>query len=67
MKPTNIIHESILKPGTHFTSRNKPLKEVSELRKKYINITGMMWICDRAKISFGYLEQGHTLIMIWLN
>ena len=67
MKSTEIIHESYLSPGTHFTSREYSLKQVTKDRRKYMNITAMLWICNRAKISFGYLEQGRTLIMIWNN
>ena len=67
MKAIDKIHESYLEPGTHFTSRKISLKQVTKDRRKYMNITAMLWICNRAKISFGYLEQGHTLIMIWIN
>jgi len=68
MKCTNIIHESFLEPGTHFTTRDIPIKDLYKTRKAFKNITGMIWLCNRAKISFtGDLEQGHTLIMIWLN
>lgn len=67
MKDVDIIHKSYLEPGTHFTTRNIPVKEIYKTRKAFKNITLMMWICDRAKISHGFLEQGHTLIMIWKN
>ncbi len=63
-----LIHESFLEPGTHFTSREMSIRDIHITRKAFMNITGMMWVCERAKISFtGDLEQGHTLIMIWLN
>ena len=67
MKAMDKIHESFLEPGTHFTTRNMTIHQIYVTRKAFINITGMMWICNRAKISHGYLEQGHTLIMVWLN
>ncbi len=67
MKSIDKIHESYLSPGTHFTTRETSLKQVAKDRRKYMNITAMLWICNRAKISFGYLEQGRTLIMIWKN
>lgn len=67
MRDINEIHESYLEPGTHFTTRNMSIKAIHTTRKAFRNITGMIWICNRAKISHGYLDQGHTLIMIWLN
>ena len=68
MKTMDQIHESFLEPGTHFTTRNESTRNVYLTRKAFRNITAMMWICDRAKIdSTGYLDQGHTLIMIWIN
>ena len=67
MRDINVIHESFLKPGTHFTTRYMSIREAYKTRKAFRNITAMVWLCDRAKISHGYLEQGHTLIMIWLN
>lgn len=67
MKAMDKIHESCLEPGTHFTTRDKTIHQIYLTRKAFRNITGMMWICNRAKISHGCLEQGHTLIMIWKN
>lgn len=67
IKSTNEIHESFIEPGTCFTTRNVKIKNICLTRRAYRNITAMMWICNRAKIEYGYLEQGHTLIMIWLN
>ena len=68
MKSTSEIHESYLAPGVNFTLKDHTIKEVMNARKMFINITGMMWICNRATIAQdGYLDQGHSLIMIWLN
>ena len=68
MKPMDQIHESFLVPGTHSATRNESIRSIYLTRKAFRNITGMMWICNRAKIdSAGYLDQGHTLIMIWKN
>ncbi len=67
MKDENEIQESFLEPGTRFTTRNQSTHDIYLTRKAFRNITGMMWICNRAEISYGYLEQGHTLIMIWIN
>ena len=37
-------------------------------RRAFMDITGMMWLCNRAMIDCtGHLDQGHTLIMIWKN
>jgi len=68
MKTAEEIHESFLEPGTYFTTRDMPIRDVAKVRRKYIKETAMMWICNRAKIDCtGRLDQGHTLIMIWLN
>ena len=68
MKAMDKIHESYLEPGTHFTTRNMSIHDILITRRTFINITAMMWLCNRAKIiKGGYLDQGHTLIMIWLN
>ncbi len=67
MKSLNTIHESFLEPGTHFTTRDMSIKQISKTRRKYIKVTAMMWICNRAKITHDYLDQGRTLIMIWIN
>ena len=68
MKPSDVIHESYLAPGTHFTTRNQPIRQVMADRRVFRHLTSMLWICNRTKIDCaGYLDQGHTLIMIWLN
>jgi hypothetical protein len=67
MKDFDTIHESFLEPGTKFTLRGMTVQQVHNTRKAFINITAMMWICNRAKIIHGYLDQGRTLIMIWKN
>jgi len=68
MKTAEEIHESFLEPGTYFTTRDMPIREILRTRRAFINITAMMWICNRSKIDCaGYLVQGHTLIMIWIN
>jgi len=68
MKSLDEIHESFLEPGTHFTTRDQSIHDIYLTRKAYRHITAMMWICNRAKIDCaGYLDQGHSLIMIWIN
>ena len=64
MKSTDEIHESYLDTGVKFVN----IYEASRLRRDHMNITAMMWICNRAKIGRdGYLYQGHSLILVWKN
>ena len=67
MRSPNEIQESILDIGVRFITDKYPIWKIRKIRKRYIKETAMMWICNRTKISHGYLDQGHTLIMIWLN
>jgi len=61
------IKKSYVSRGVRFTTHSISVKNVMSLRREYISITGMMWITTRAYISDEYIEQGHSLIMIWLN
>jgi len=61
------IKKSHIERGVRFITRSISVKEIMQLRRKYIKITGMMWIRTRAYFSDNYIEQGSVLVMIWLN
>ena len=58
------IRKSYVDKRVRFSTHSISVREIMKLRKKYIKITGMMWITTRAYFFNDYIEQGKSLIMI---
>jgi len=62
------IQEAYIDYNVRFTTREIDIRQVIEIRKKHKGITGLLWITNRPYVSIdGCLEQGKSLILIYLN